>query len=152
MKKAIINKKAKHEYEILDKWETGIVLKGWEVKSTRERRVNFANSFAQINKKGEIFLYNLDIAPYTSIGRADYDTKRERKLLLHKSEIRRLIGILSQKGLTLVPLSVYFKKGKVKVEIGLAKGKKLYDKREKLKRKAIDREVRHTLKEKRKFY
>jgi len=152
LKKVIINKKAKHEYEIFDRWETGIVLKGWEVKSIREGRVNFTNSFARVDKKEEVFLYNLDIAPYTSIGRADYDPKRERKLLLHKSEIRRLIGVLAQKGLTLIPLSIYFKKGKAKMEIGLAKGKKLYDKRERLKRRAIEREVRHTLKEKRGFY
>jgi len=141
----IINKKARYQYQILNKWEAGIVLKGSEVKSIREGKVIFGDSFARI-KKGEIFLYNLHIAPYVFTHERDYDPKRERKLLLHKTEIEKLIGILIQKGLTLIPLSIYLKKGRVKLEIGLARGKRLYDKRRKLKEKAVDREVKRTLK------
>ena len=144
----IINKKARYQYQILDKWEVGIVLKGSEVKSIREGRVNFGDSFARL-KGGEIFLYNLHITPYVFAYERDYDPKRERKLLLHKAQIRKLIGTLTQKGLTLIPLSIYLKKGKVKVEIGLARGKRLYDKRRKLKEKAVDQEVKRTLKKRR---
>lgn len=146
----IVNKKARYEYEILRKWEAGIVLKGAEVKSVREGRVSFTNSFIRI-KDGEVFLYNLHIAPYSNSSQVDYDPKRERKLLLHKNEIKSLIGTLTQKRLTLIPLSVYFKEGKVKLEIGLAKGKRLYDKREKLKEKTVEKEIRRTLKRREKF-
>lgn len=142
----IINKKARYQYEILDKWEAGIVLKGSEVKSIREGRVIFGDSFARA-KEGEIFLYNLHIDPYVFTHERDYNPKKERKLLLHKVQIKRLMGTLTQKGLTLIPLSIYLKKGKVKLEIGLARGKRLYDKRRKLKEKAVDREVKSTLKE-----
>jgi len=146
----IVNKKARYEYEILRKWEAGIVLKGAEVKSVREGRVSFTNSFIRI-KDGEVFLYNLHIASYFNSSQVDYDPKRERKLLLHKNEIKSLIGTLTQKRLTLIPLSVYFKEGKVKLEIGLAKGKRLYDKREKLKEKTVEKEIRRTLKRREKF-
>jgi len=144
--KVIINKKARYQYEILETWEAGIVLKGSEVKSIREGRVNFVDSFAR-TKGREIFLYNLHIAPYTFDNNPHYDPKRERKLLLHKREIDRIIGTITQRGLTLVPLSIYFKKGRAKLEIGSARGKRLYDKRRKLKEKAIEREVKRTLKE-----
>ena len=140
----IVNKKATYQYKILEKWETGIVLKGAEVKSIREGKVNFTDSFIRV-REGEVFLHNLHISPY-SPSSFNHDPKRERKLLLHKSQIRKLTGILTQKGLTLIPLCIYFKKNKVKVEIGLAKGKKLYDKREKIKRKTVERETRHILK------
>ena len=146
----IVNKKARYEYEILRKWEAGIVLKGAEVKSVREGRVSFTNSFIRI-KDSEVFLYNLHIASYSNSSQVDYDPKRERKLLLHKNEIKSLIGTLTQKRLTLIPLSVYFKEGKVKLEIGLAKGKRLYDKREKLKEKTVEKEIRRTLKRREKF-
>ena len=142
----IVNKKAAYQYEIFEKWEAGIVLKGTEVKSIREGRVSFADSFVRIRGE-EVFLYNLHIAPYSSASSFNYDPKRERKLLLHKSQIRRLTGILTQRGLTLIPLCIYFKKNKVKVEIGLAKGKKLYDKREKIKRRIVERETRRALKD-----
>lgn len=142
----IVNKKARHKYEVVDKWEAGIVLKGSEVKSIRDGRVSFVDSFAQI-RRGEIFLYNLHIAPYPFDHNPGYEPKRERKLLLHKKEIERLTGSLAQKGLTLIPLSIYFKKGRAKIEIGLAKGKRLYDKRRKLKEKAVDQEVKRILKE-----
>jgi len=143
----IINRKVRYQYQILEKWEAGIVLKGSEVKSIREGRVSFVDSFARI-KGGEIFLCNLHIALYPFDHNPNYDPRRERKLLLHKSEIEKLMGTLTQKGLTLIPLSIYFKKGRAKLEIGLAKGKRLYDKRRKLKEKAIDQEIKRTLKEK----
>jgi SsrA-binding protein len=108
---------------------------------------SFVDSFAQI-KRGEIFLYNLHIAPYPFDNNPGYNPKRERKLLLHKKEIEKLTGTLVQKGLTLIPLSIYFKKGRAKVEIGLARGKRLYDKRRKLREKAVEQEVRRTLKDK----
>ena len=142
----IVNKRAKHEYEILERWEAGIVLEGAEVKSIREGKVSFVNSFIRI-KNGEAFIYNLHIAPYSAIDQhSSYDPKRERKLLLHKRQIQSLSGILSQKGLTLIPLSIYFKRGKAKLEIGLARGRRLYDKRRKLKEKAIKEEIERTLK------
>jgi len=141
----IANKKARYKYEVVESCEAGIVLKGSEVKSIRDGRVSFVDSFAQI-KKGEIFLYNLHIAPYPFDNNPGYEPKRERKLLLHKKEIEKLTGTLAQKGLTLIPLSIYFKKGRVKVEIGLARGKRLYDKRRKLREKAVEQEVRRTLK------
>ena len=147
MQKVIINKKAHHQYQILETWEAGIALKGSEVKSIREGRVSFVDSFAR-TKEGEIFLCNLHIAPYPFDNNPHYNPKRERKLLLHKREIERLIGTLTQKGLTLVPLSIYFKKGKAKLEIALARGKRLYDKRRKLREKAIEQEVKRTLKKK----
>jgi len=141
----IANKKARYKYEVVESCEAGIVLKGSEVKSIRDGRVSFVDSFAQI-KKGEIFLYNLHIAPYPFDNNPGYEPKRERKLLLHKREISKLTGTLAQKGLTLIPLSIYFKKGRAKVEIGLARGKRLYDKRRKLREKAVEKEVRRTLK------
>ncbi len=142
----IANKKARYKYEVVESCEAGIVLKGSEVKSIRDGRVTFVDSFAQI-KRGEIFLYNLHIAPYPFDNNPGYEPKRERKLLLHKNEIEKLTGTLAQKGLTLIPLSIYFKKGRAKVEIGLAKGKRLYDKRRKLREKAVEQEVKRTLKE-----
>jgi len=145
----IVNKKIAHEYEILETEEAGIVLKGCEVKSIREGRVSFTDSFARI-KDGELWLCNLHIASCTP-GAKEYDPKRDRKLLLHKRQIKRLSGILSQKGLTLVPLRIYFKKGKAKVELGLARGKRKYEKREKLRRKDIEREMRREIKERGRF-
>lgn len=131
---------------MVERYETGIVLKGSEVKSIRDGRVSFVDSFAQI-KRGEIFLHNLHIAPYPFDNNPGYNPTRERKLLLHKNEIEKLTGTLAQKGLTLIPLSIYFKKGRAKVEIGLAKGRHLYDKRRKLREKAAEQEVKRTLKE-----
>jgi SsrA-binding protein len=143
----IANKKARYQYEVVKSYEAGIVLKGSEVKSIRDGRVNFVDSFAQI-KRGEIFLYNLHIAPYPFDNSPGYNPRRERKLLFHKNEIEKLTGTSAQKGLTLIPLSIYFKKGRAKVEIGLAKGKRLYDKRRKLREKAVEQEVKRTLKDK----
>lgn len=140
----IVNKKVTYDYEILETYEAGIVLKGCEVKSIRTGRVNFTDSFVRIRKE-EAWLSSLHIAPYTH-GDERQDPKRDRKLLLHKREIRKLYGTLSQKGLTLLPLRIYFKRNKVKVEIGLARGKRKYDKREAIKKRDVERELRRVMK------
>jgi len=139
------NKKAYHDYFILDKLEAGISLLGTEVKSIREGRINLKDSYAMI-KSGEPFLLNCHISPYSHGNRENHDPTRTRKLLLHAQEIRRLIGKTQEKGLTLVPLRVYLRRGKIKVELGLARGKKLYDKRETERRKEADRESRAAMK------
>ncbi len=143
--KKYVNKPANYKYKSLGKREAGISLKGTEVKSIREGGIDFTNSFIHI-KKEEVFLCNLHISPYFSGRELNYDPKRERKLLLHRKEIRSLVAKLTQKGLTLIPLSIYFKKGKIKIEIALAKGKKLYDKRRELEEKSIEKETRRVLK------
>ena len=134
------NKKAWHNYFIEDKYEAGISLLGTEVKSLREGKANLGDSYGKI-KNGEIFLVDAHISPYTHGNRFNPDPLRTRKLLLHKREIRRLIGKVQEKGFTLIPLRLYFSNGKAKVELGLAKGKKLFDKREALKRKAVERDM-----------
>jgi len=132
------NRKALHDYHILDRWEAGIALKGSEVKSLRDGKANLADAYAKI-EKAEIFLVNLHISPYDPAAHENHDPRRVRKLLLHRKEIRRLIGKVVEKGLTLVPLSLYFKDGKVKVELALATGKRKYDKRAAIKEKDIQR-------------
>ncbi len=139
------NKKAYHDYFILDKLEAGISLLGTEVKAIREGRINLKDSYAMI-KSGEPFLLNCHISPYSHGNRENHDPTRTRKLLLHAQEIRRLIGKTQEKGLTLVPLRVYLRRGRIKVELGLARGKKLYDKRETERRKEADRESRAAIK------
>ncbi len=134
------NRKAWHEYFIEDRFEAGIVLLGTEVKSLRDGKASLGDSYGKI-KDGEVFLVDAHINPYSHANRFNHDPLRPRKLLLHKSEIRRLIGKTQERGFTLIPLRLYFSDGKAKVELGLAKGKKLYDKRETLKRKAIEREM-----------
>jgi len=134
------NKKARFEYEILDTIEAGIVLKGTEVKSVRLKKVNIQDAYARI-KDGEAFLHGMNISPYESGNIFNHDPLRVRKLLLHKQEIKRLTGKQQEKGLTLVPLKVYWKNGKVKVLLGLAKGKTLYDKRHDIKKRDSDREL-----------
>ena len=134
------NRKARHLYEFLDTVEAGIALVGPEVKSLREGKVSFKDSFVFFRNR-EAWLCGLYIAPYGNAGYAQPDTERDRKLLLHASEIRNLAARVEQKGLTLVPWKMYFKNGKVKVEIALGKGKKLYDQREDLKRRAEDRDT-----------
>jgi len=134
------NKKAWHNYFIEDKYEAGISLLGTEVKSLREGRANLGDSYGKI-KDGEIFLVDAHISPYTHGNRFNSDPLRTRKLLLHKKEIRRLIGKIQEKGFTLIPLRLYFSNGKAKVEMGLAKGKKLFDKRETIKRKTMERDM-----------
>ena len=134
------NKKARHDYHLTDEMEAGIVLKGTEVKSIREGRVTIKDSYAEI-KNGEVFLRQLHISPYTFAYYDNHDPLRSRKLLLHNSEIKRIIGKTKERGFTIVPLKIYFKNGKVKVQIALAKGKKLYDKRESIKTRDVNREL-----------
>ena len=134
------NRKAWHEYFSEDRFEAGMVLLGTEVKSLRDGKASLGDSYAKI-KEGEIFLVDAHINPYGHANRFNHDPLRPRKLLLHKTEIRRLIGKVQEKGLTLIPLRLYFSDGKAKVELGLAKGKKLFDKRETLKRKAVERDM-----------
>ncbi len=122
------NRKARHEYHILESWEAGLVLQGTEVKSLRAFKANLKDSYARV-QNGEIYLYNFHISPYEMGNIYNHDPTRRRKLLLHKKEIHRLEGRVEERGLTLIPLKVYFKHGKAKVEVGLARGKKLYDKR-----------------------
>ena len=138
------NRKARHEYEILERFEAGLVLRGPEVKSLREGKVGFQDAFARVDR-GEAWLYDLHISPYEQANRYNVDPLRPRKLLLHKGEIRRLIGKVEEKGLTLIPIELYFRKGYAKVTLALARGRKLYDKREKLKREAQDREARRAV-------
>jgi len=140
------NKKAYHDYFIEEKFEAGMVLKGTEVKSLRIGKANLNDSFALV-KNGEAFLHNLHISPYDFGNRENHDPDRMRKLLLHKKEIGKLFSMIREQGYTVVPLRLYFKDGLVKVEVGLAKGKKLYDKREDLKKKDMRRDVAVALKE-----
>lgn len=136
------NKKAFHDYYVEEKIEAGISLLGTEVKSCREGKVNFKDSHCDF-RKGELFLIGSHISPYTHAWKNNHESERERKLLLSKNELRRLIGKIKEKGYTLVPLSMYIKGNFIKVEIGLAKGKKLHDKREVARTKEIERQI-HT--------
>lgn len=138
------NRKARHDYFIEDTMEAGIVLVGTEVKSLRLGRVNLRDSFARI-ENGEVFLHGLHISPYEQGNRFNHDPLRPRKLLLHKREIRRLIGKTKEEGYTLVPTRLYFSRGKCKVELALAKGKKLHDKRESIARRDAQRRARQAL-------
>jgi SsrA-binding protein len=142
------NRKALHDYHILDEWEAGVALLGTEVKAIREGRVNLRDSFARLDK-GEIWLTNVHISPYSHTGYAHHDERRQRKLLLHRHEILKLTGRVNEKGLTLVPLRMYFKNGRVKVALALAKGKQAHDKRETIRKREVDRETRAAVKERR---
>ena len=142
------NRKALHDYHILDEWEAGVALLGTEVKAIREGRVNLRDSYARIDK-GEVWLSNVHISPYSHTGYDRHDEKRQRKLLLHRHEIQKMTGKVAEKGLTLVPLRMYFKNGRVKVALGLARGKKDYDKREAIKKRETDRETRAAIKTRR---
>ncbi|MEK6681600.1 MAG: SsrA-binding protein SmpB [Nitrospirota bacterium] len=146
MKIVATNKKAYHDYHIEETYEAGMALQGTEVKSLREGKANLKDSFARI-EKDEIFLLNCHISPYSHGNIANHDPMRTRKLLLHKREIQRLIGKIQQKGYALIPLKIYFKNEKAKVELGLAKGKKAYDKREDIKKREADREMEKAFKE-----
>jgi SsrA-binding protein len=139
------NKKARFNYEIIEKIEAGIALKGTEVKSIRNRNVSIGESYAQI-KDDEVFLHNLHISPYEQGNRENHDPIRVRKLLLHKHEIKKLVAKTQQKGLSLVPLSIYLRKGKIKVELATGRGKRLVDKRESIKKKTIEREIERIVK------
>ncbi len=134
------NRKARHEYFILETYETGIVLRGTEVKSLRNGDANLNDAYALV-KNGEVWILNMHISPYEQGNINNHDPRRDRKLLLAKKEIRRLIGKTAEKGLTLIALRVYFKNGRAKLELGLAKGKKLYDTREDLKRRQHERDM-----------
>ena len=139
------NRKAFHDFHLMETFEAGLVLLGTEVKAIREGRVNLRDSFARV-EDGEVFLYNVNISPYSHRGYAEHEPLRRRKLLLHREEIRKLIGKTIERGMTLVPVRMYFKKGRVKVAVSLAKGKKDYDKRETIKRREVDRETRAAIK------
>jgi len=138
------NRKARHEYEILDTYEAGMELKGPEVKSLREGGVSFQDAFARVDG-GEVLLHSLHISPYEQANRHNQDPTRPRRLLLHKSQIRQLAVQTDEKGLTLVPLEIYFKRGYAKVLLAVGRGKKLHDKRETLKRKQQEREAERAM-------
>ncbi len=140
------NRRAFHEYHILDRIETGISLTGTEVKSLRMGKVSLLDSFARV-ENGEVWVHHMHIAPYTMGNRYNHDPMRARKLLLHKSEISRLIGKTKEKGLTLIPLKLYWHGDWAKVELGLAKGKQLFDKRDALAAKETKRDIERALKE-----
>ena len=140
IKTVATNRKAFHDYFIDDRAEAGLVLTGTEVKSLREGKANIGDAFG-IVRGGEVFLVNAHIAPYGSSGYVTHDPTRTRKLLLHRREIRRLIGAVEREGLTLVPLELYFSDGRAKLAIALAKGKKLHDKRDDARRKDAEREI-----------
>lgn len=142
------NPRARHDYHLLETWEAGLVLTGTEVKSLRERKASLGEAYAHV-RGGELWLEGMTIAPYVHGSYNNPPPTRSRKLLLHKREIRKLIGATTQKGLTIVPLELYFKDGMAKVAIALARAKKLHDKREDLKRRAMEREMARALREKR---
>lgn len=138
------NRKARHLYEILDTFEAGLVLLGPEVKSLRAGRANLVDSYVRI-RRGEAYLMNAHISPYEQAGRANPSPTRERKLLLHRAEIARLEGKVAERGLTLVPLRIYFKGGRAKVEVALARGKRAYDKRQAIRKREEDRDLRRVM-------
>lgn len=143
------NRKAFHDYFVEEKFECGIALFGTEVKSVRQGRVNLKESWAQV-RKGEIWAEGLHISPYEQGNLFNRDPLRPKKLLLHRREIRKLDGLVMRQGYTLVPLSLYFRDGRVKLELGLCKGKQLHDKRDAMAKRDTDREIRRTLREKQK--
>ena len=140
------NRRARHEYDVLDRMEAGIALTGPEVKSIRAGKVSIAEAFARVDN-GEVWLHDMHIAPYEAASLWNTDPLRPRRLLLHRKEIRKLIGGVEEKGRTLVPLEIYFKRGRAKVELAVAKGRKLHDKREALKRQEAKREVERAVRE-----
>ncbi len=135
-----VNRKARHDYEILETFEAGMVLTGSEVKSLRDGRVNLKDSFARVDR-GEVFLLNAHISPYAAANRFGHEPERSRKLLLHRSEIDKLVGRVQERGFTLIPLKIYFKNGRAKVVLGVGRGKKAYDKRESIKEREMKREA-----------
>ena len=144
IKRVATNRKASYEYHLLENYEAGLVLQGTEVKSMRDNKVQMVDAYATIIRE-EAWIYNLHIAPFDKGNRNNHDPIRPRKLLLHKSEIRRLIGKTQEMGLTLVPLRIYFKEGRAKLEFAVAKGKKLYDKRADKAEKEANREIERAL-------
>lgn len=146
----IDNRKARHDFHILETFEAGVELKGTEVKSLRQGKANLKDSYAQVDS-GELFLLNMHISPYEQGNRFNVDPLRRRKLLMHKREIMRLLGKTKEEGLTLVPLKAYLSRGRVKIELALAKGKKLFDKREAAAEKTAKREIDKAMKERSRF-
>ncbi|MEO8400136.1 MAG: SsrA-binding protein SmpB [Ignavibacteriaceae bacterium] len=144
-KNIAVNRKARYEYTIIQTYEAGIVLQGTEVKALRQGKANLVDSYAAI-KENELWLFSLHISPYEQGNINNHEPTRTRKLLLNRSEIRKLIGKTKEKGLTLVPLRLYFKNGKVKIEIALAKGKKVYDKREAIAKRDMQRDQERKIK------
>ena len=140
------NRRARHEYHVLQTWEAGLVLQGTEVKSLRDGKANLVDAYARMDG-GELWLYNMHISPYESANRFNHDPLRRRKLLMHRSELRRLVGEVEQKGLTLVPLDVHFSGGIAKVDLALVRGKKLHDKRDTLRERAVARDMERGIKE-----
>ena len=138
------NKRARHDYHILETWEAGLVLTGTEVKALRDGKANLADAYG-IVKDGEVFLLNLHISPYERGNQFNHEPTRTRKLLLHRKEIRKLIGAVERQGLTLIPLELYFKRGYAKVAIALGKGKKLHDKRETERQRDDEREMQRAV-------
>ena len=133
------NRKARHDFHLLETFEAGVALLGTEVKSIREGNVNLRDSFARV-ESGEVWIYNVNVSPYSHRGYADHEPTRKRKLLLHRQEIKKLIGKTTERGMTIVPVRMYLKNGRVKVAISLAKGKKAHDKRETIKERDWKRE------------
>lgn len=142
------NPKARHDYHLLETWEAGVVLTGTEIKSIRAGKVSLKEAFGVV-RRGEVWLEGMHISPYEQAGYANHVPARSRKLLLHRREVRRLIGAVEQRGLTLVPLDVHFTRRRAKVTLALARGKKVYDKREDLKRRDAERELARALSRKR---
>jgi SsrA-binding protein len=140
------NRKAFHDYHVGETYEAGIALTGTEIKSVRQGMVNLRDSFARV-ENGEVFLYDMHVSPYDAGNRYNHEPRRTRKLLLHKSEIRRLATKTQEKGFTLIPLKVYLRGGRAKVELALAKGKRLYDKREDIKKRDVMRQVDRVIKD-----
>lgn len=140
------NRKARHDYTIHETYETGIALVGTEVKALRAGKANLKDSYAAVTKSAEVYLYNMHISPYEQGNQFNHEPLRDRKLLLHKAEIKKLIGKTREKGFTLVPLKLYFSHGKVKVELALATGKKNYDKRQSLAERAAKRDIDRAMK------
>ncbi|HKP75854.1 MAG TPA: SsrA-binding protein SmpB [Longimicrobiaceae bacterium] len=140
------NRRARHEYHVLQTWEAGLVLHGTEVKSLRDGKATLVDAYARMDN-GELWLYNMHISPYESANRFNHDPLRPRKLLMHRSELRRLVGEVEQKGLTLVPLDVHFTGGLAKVDLALVRGKKLHDKRDTLRERAVERDMERGFKE-----
>jgi SsrA-binding protein len=140
------NRRARHEYHVLQTWEAGLVLQGTEVKSLREGKANLADAYARMDG-GELWLYNMHVSPYEAGNRFNHDPLRRRKLLMHRGELRRLVGEVEQKGLTLVPLDVHFSGGIAKVDLALVRGKKLHDKRDTLRERAVARDMERGFKE-----
>ncbi|MBC8245974.1 MAG: SsrA-binding protein SmpB [Deltaproteobacteria bacterium] len=146
MKIVAENRKARHDYHIDEEFETGVVLRGTEVKSLRQGRAILKDAYARI-KNGEVFIHQMHISPYPFAYYDNHDPLRPRKLLLHKREIKRLYGKVNEKGLTLIPLKMYFKNGKAKISIALARGKRQYDKRDSIRRREEQREMERTRKQ-----